>query len=373
MTSEDDRADLLPPNATPLERAFDRAGHERIDKIPVEIRSLYRPREMPADILPWLAWQLSVDQWGADWPDEQKRRVVANIMAVHRRRGTVASVRRALTNAGFGDVEIIEHKQVIQRWQESGGLFIDGSVDLDGSKALGTGAVDVPRMTRSWAEYVLDLNVLEGDLTLEGQRQLREAAERNAPVRSQLASILFRLRAEWDARIRLAPAALRLVMAFDGCEGMQVHRPRLLLGCHPIGGSYVAQALDGRALDSDWPLTGQRPVSPRSLDQGWGTAALSMRQTTRHGMAPRGRDGWTLNERLTEHALNGRWKLNERLDAHRPIAGHWRLGIAALSWPVRPTLNGVRSLGASRTSLHTISTAAQAVVRDRRRVEEVRL
>ena len=45
-----------------------------------------------AEWLPWLAWGLSADTWDADWSEVTKRKAVAGSIALHRTKGTRASV-----------------------------------------------------------------------------------------------------------------------------------------------------------------------------------------------------------------------------------------------------------------------------------------
>jgi phage tail P2-like protein len=96
--------DLLPPNATPQERAISLAA----DRLPtVPLKTLWTPQTCPEAQLPWLAWALSVDEWDATWPVETKRQVVAASIEQHRRKGTVGALRRALQRLGY-EVEIDE-------------------------------------------------------------------------------------------------------------------------------------------------------------------------------------------------------------------------------------------------------------------------
>jgi phage tail P2-like protein len=100
--------DLLPPNATSLERALAGAAG-RIDGLDVEvIRRLWDPASCSADLLPWLAWAASVDTWDDTWPEATRRRVIADSHATHRLKGTPAAIRLALQSIGLADVEIEE-------------------------------------------------------------------------------------------------------------------------------------------------------------------------------------------------------------------------------------------------------------------------
>lgn len=90
---------LLPPNATPLERAVD-AASARISAIPTPLRELWNPDTCPVDLLPFLAWALSLDAWSSDWPEAVRRARVRNAMAIARRKGTAESVRAVVESFG---------------------------------------------------------------------------------------------------------------------------------------------------------------------------------------------------------------------------------------------------------------------------------
>ncbi|TFF20822.1 phage tail protein I [Jiella endophytica] len=91
-------AQLLPPNATPIERAVLTAELARLAKSEPEIvATVWHPQTCPAALLPWLAWALSVDTWDDRWPEAVKRDVIAASPQVHRLKGTRAAVEEALT------------------------------------------------------------------------------------------------------------------------------------------------------------------------------------------------------------------------------------------------------------------------------------
>ncbi|MDR6144954.1 phage tail P2-like protein [Sphingomonas sp. SORGH_AS870] len=92
---------LLPPNASPLERALDHAV-ARISDVPTPFRDLWNPATCPVELLPYLAYALSIDSWSSDWPEAVKRRRITQAIAIQRRKGTASSVRDVVT--AFGGV-----------------------------------------------------------------------------------------------------------------------------------------------------------------------------------------------------------------------------------------------------------------------------
>ncbi|HBT5618103.1 TPA: phage tail protein I [Klebsiella pneumoniae] len=96
-------ASILPPNATAVERAIDRASAAALAKLPVYlIRWVKDPDSCPLALLPWLAWEYQVDTWNINWSEQKKRDAIKRAHYIHRHRGTVAAVRRALVDSPFG-------------------------------------------------------------------------------------------------------------------------------------------------------------------------------------------------------------------------------------------------------------------------------
>lgn len=100
---------LLPPNATPLERALARAG--AMPHKPEIIRTLWNPWTCPIELLPWLAWAWSVDEWDLAWTETQQRAMVAASKKLHQKKGTTWAVREALIRSGLESVRIVEHPE----------------------------------------------------------------------------------------------------------------------------------------------------------------------------------------------------------------------------------------------------------------------
>lgn len=94
-------SNLLPPNATLLERNL-AATNAVLGDLSTPLRDLVQPDVCPSSLLPWLAQALSVDSWDTDWSEVQKRETIKASVGVHRVKGTIGAVRRALEALGIG-------------------------------------------------------------------------------------------------------------------------------------------------------------------------------------------------------------------------------------------------------------------------------
>jgi phage tail P2-like protein len=99
-------ASILPANLADLERDLD-AALSRIELVEIPISVLWDPWQCPLDVLPYLAWAVSVDMWRTDWSEQTKRRVVAGSLDLHRIKGTRPAVLKALESIGL-NVELTE-------------------------------------------------------------------------------------------------------------------------------------------------------------------------------------------------------------------------------------------------------------------------
>lgn len=89
-------AHILPANATVYERTLASQVDHLLD-LPIPIRDLWNPWTCPEDLLPYLAWALSVDIWSSDWPITKRRSVIANAIKHHRLKGTLAGTETYLS------------------------------------------------------------------------------------------------------------------------------------------------------------------------------------------------------------------------------------------------------------------------------------
>jgi phage tail P2-like protein len=96
---------LLPPNATFLERSLESV----IDQAPppIALGSIIDPDTCPIDLLPWLAWSLSIENWSNEWPEATKREAVKKATYVQSIKGTREAVESAVTALG-GTAFIVE-------------------------------------------------------------------------------------------------------------------------------------------------------------------------------------------------------------------------------------------------------------------------
>ena len=91
-------SDLLPPATTRIEHALDLVGARRLLGIDAPVDTLLDPASIPAPLLPWLGWGLSIDRWSAAWSEAQKRAACAAAIDEQRRKGTPASVKAVLAS-----------------------------------------------------------------------------------------------------------------------------------------------------------------------------------------------------------------------------------------------------------------------------------
>ena len=103
-------SDLLPPHATPRERAF-AALSARWDAL--VLPEVWNAARCPLSLLPWLAWALSIESWDSTWPEAAKRAALAEALRYQREKGTPAGLRRLLE---LHNLQVA----VVQEWFEDG-------------------------------------------------------------------------------------------------------------------------------------------------------------------------------------------------------------------------------------------------------------
>lgn len=146
---------LLPPSSTKLEKKLSQAI---TCDLPVQLRSLWDPQTCPYELLPYLAWQYSVDYWDENWTEQIKRKVVAEAFEIHQHKGTKEAIRRAVDSFGY----LID---LIEWWQND--------------KTPGT--------------FSLDIGVLDKGITDESYNELVRIIEDVKPVSRHLSALSLHL------------------------------------------------------------------------------------------------------------------------------------------------------------------------------------
>ncbi|MEB6537617.1 phage tail protein I [Serratia plymuthica] len=101
---------LLPSGSAPLERRAAQAC-AGISDLNTPLRDLWNPDRCPVKFLPYLAWAFSVDRWDEKWTPAEKRKAVKDAFYIHRRKGTIAAIRRVIEAMGYS-MSIAEWWQV---------------------------------------------------------------------------------------------------------------------------------------------------------------------------------------------------------------------------------------------------------------------
>lgn len=162
---------ILPPHSTDLERAIEEVVAGRLAAIPMDFAKLWDVERAPPEFLADLAYTLSVDAWVSEWSETRKRAAIASSVSIHRHKGTVGSIKRALDAAGYGDATIVEQVAVSR---------YDGTLLHDGAETY--------RVVGHWAEYQV---ILSNPISIEQGKHLRRLLNEVAPARCTLASLDF--------------------------------------------------------------------------------------------------------------------------------------------------------------------------------------
>jgi hypothetical protein len=91
---------LLPRNATDFEKAVSLAAAQGTGLPAHLVNDVTDPWSCPAELLPFLALERSVDLWDPDWPVERQRWVIAEQARLHRLKTTEAGFRAHLALVG---------------------------------------------------------------------------------------------------------------------------------------------------------------------------------------------------------------------------------------------------------------------------------
>jgi phage tail P2-like protein len=105
--SNNNQISLLPINASNFLKDLEQIGNKTLD-LETANNLVCNPDKAPENILPWLAWALSVDDWSDNWPEEIRRNVIKASVEIHRHKGTIGALKRALQAFNCSNIKIEE-------------------------------------------------------------------------------------------------------------------------------------------------------------------------------------------------------------------------------------------------------------------------
>ncbi|WP_316207392.1 phage tail protein I [Bradyrhizobium sp. SZCCHNR3118] len=133
------RMDHILVNGTEYERTL-ASQVDRLLDLNIPIRDLWNPWTCPENLLPYLAWTLSVDIWDPSWELTKRRSVVANAIKHHQIKGTLQAIE---TYLGLVD------SQVLQTWTPPQKIFSGPSLTREQREAW---LEKLPQI-RVWRQY----------------------------------------------------------------------------------------------------------------------------------------------------------------------------------------------------------------------------
>lgn len=320
---------------------------EAIDPQDVLVRWIDR---VDVSLLPILAEEYSLldDGWELADSEDARRALLKGAIQIHRRKGTPWAIKTALASIGYPVLELIEQRAYHDAWIAAGGLTLDGAWLTNGAATLNPPpSSSASQLTRRsalnhWAEYAIRLNVADGAWTREQQRKIRATAERYAPARSHLVSLIAGTRASVDARIRHTRTTGRVHTRLANCRRLQPLGRRTLDGCWLIDGGTTPLTLGGQTLNGGWRVNGLH-LTGIALDQGAAALSVRGRQTVRASMAGTRLRAITLGGQPA--SLDGGWRLSETTLAGWSLDAGITLSNATLERIALPRLDGTWPLG----------------------------
>ena len=112
MANENNKS-LLPINTSELLKNLEKTGC-KITELEAKNKYVFNGNLAPENVLPFLAWSLSVDDWSDNWEIDIKRNIIKTSVTLHRQKGTIGALKKALSAFNFVDIKIEE-------WFEYGG------------------------------------------------------------------------------------------------------------------------------------------------------------------------------------------------------------------------------------------------------------
>lgn len=132
----------------------------QLDEKHFQLSDIWDTQTCPEQLLPWLAWSLSVQDWDDSWTQEIKRQVIERSIEVHQTKGTRHSLELALKTLGY-DVEITEWHELESDNPMPAGTFsisvtTNGIEVSDSEKRL---IRDVVNRNKNLRSHLFDINI----------------------------------------------------------------------------------------------------------------------------------------------------------------------------------------------------------------------
>lgn len=163
---------LLPPNEPELLKIKDVAYRSAIPNYTKYID--FNPQTCDAKLLPYLAKTYLTHFWDELWSEQVKRDWISNLPMLHKRMGTVWSVKKALELTGLSTGE---NSALLK--EGLNGEFADGVYNANGLTYAGGG---------STFGYIIYLSTA---ITNNTAKRARELIESFAPVQTRLTALVF--------------------------------------------------------------------------------------------------------------------------------------------------------------------------------------
>ncbi|TXF11940.1 phage tail protein [Pelomicrobium methylotrophicum] len=174
-------ADRLAPDVLALDARFGPLAETtaRLEALPLDGLLTYLIDTVPAEWLPELGRQFHImplEGWQFAATDAERRRLIKESIALHRKKGTPWAVKRALEIAGFGGQCRITEGRIARRY--------DGTIFCDGAEVYGG---------HSWAEFGLDADLGEtAGLEAGTAARVAEIVREWAPASRHLTRLAWR-------------------------------------------------------------------------------------------------------------------------------------------------------------------------------------
>lgn len=197
-------ADRLAPDVLALDARFGPLAEAtaRLEALPLDGLLTYLIDTVPAAWLPELGRQLHImplEGWQFATTDAERRALIRESIALHRKKGTPWAVKRILDVAGFAGQHTLTEGRIARRY--------DGAVFCDGSEVYGG---------HSWAEFTLDADLGEtAGLDADTAARVAALVREWAPVSRHLTRLAWHANASDAVSSRDAQAATAALTTSD--------------------------------------------------------------------------------------------------------------------------------------------------------------